>query len=118
MTKFHQPLILKQSKYNLDYSPAPAHTHKQQSTSQHTIEATTEALTGETDWESILRKDLSLSDDEEITSSKVLIGTSTNVTKNPDTTKEVNTSPLAILDPRSPKIYPLFQNIINKMSVK
>ena len=41
-------------------------THQPQATTSnnHTLEATTNAITGVTDWETILTKDLALSDDE------------------------------------------------------
>ena len=103
MSKFHQPLIVKQSNNNISFSPSTAHMQNTPSTSKHFIKATTDLLTGVTDWDTILRNDLALSDEEEPVNPRVSIGTSTDISKNPDTSKEVNTSPLAILDMGSPK---------------
>ena len=80
-SKFHQPLIVKQSKDNISYTPPPEHVHKQPGTNQHSITATTDALTGKTDWETKLRGDLALSDEDEPTNSRAPIGTLTDVTR-------------------------------------
>ena len=102
-SKFQIALIIKQSKDNISYTRPPEHAHKQPETNLHSITATINALTGKTDWETILRSDLALSDEDEPTNSRVSIGTLTDVTRNPDESKEVNTSPLAILDTQPPR---------------
>ena len=106
ISKFYQPLILKQDKNNIEVSNAPTHAQKQPATSHtpnHNINITTAVMTNSTDWEKILQKDLELSSDEDEPPIKVSIGTLTEVTAQPDKNKSSNTSPLGILDLEPPK---------------
>ena len=106
ITRFHHPLILKQDQSNVTYSPVVATTSTRQENPSHSVENTTSLLKGETVWVDISIKDLSLSSDEEdrgpnvplstttLTNvTKVFMGTSTEVHKNPETTTNTNTSP-------------------------
>ena len=97
ISKFNQPLILKQHQRNTDVSNAPAHAQKQPATSHtpnHNINITTAVMTGSTDWEKILQKDLELSNDEDEPPTKISIGTLTEVTAQPDkSSKSCNTPP-------------------------
>ena len=68
ITKYHQPLILKQSHDNIDMEKPTAHAQDQASTSNstnHNISKTTAILSGEVDWHKILQQDMELSSDEE-----------------------------------------------------
>ena len=71
-------------------SNAPAHAQKQPATSHipnHNINITTAVMTGSTDWEKILQKDLELSSDNDEPPTKISIGTLTEVTAQPDKSK-------------------------------
>ena len=113
-TKYHQPLILKQSEENINLHPTPVcvpntSRHIEQTTSitndttstrintSHNIEQTTSVCNGTTDWLSLIKEDLTLSDDEQPTT-KVSIATTTDKQVNPDTDSAVNTSPLCLLN--------------------
>ena len=87
ITKHHQPLILKQDNSNIEYQSTSAHAQKEPPTSNtttHCIENTTLIMTGETDWNKILQKDLKMSSDKEDTTLKVSIRVSTEQKINPD----------------------------------
>ena len=99
ITRYHQPLIIEPSFDNI--STTTKRSQPSQSAIKHSIEATTSALQGDTDWTSILQQDLALSDDEDVTThitKKISIGTITDKTKNPDTDVSTNPSPLALLN--------------------
>ena len=110
ISKTHPPLIMEQGSENVTYGKpntstmmeANTTTHQPQATTSnnHTLEATTNAITGVTDWETILTKDLALSDDESqpapLVPPKICIGVNTDKSFPTEENKSVNTSPLGI----------------------
>ena len=110
ITKNHPPLIMKQGPENVTYDKPTSSTmmeanttnHQPQATTSnyHSIEATTNAITGVTDWETILTKDLELSDDESqpapLAPPKVCMGVNTDKSFPTEENKGSNTSPIGI----------------------
>ena len=77
------------------------------SNAQHTLESTTEILTGEVNWTEILKKDLELSDNDSDSESRITtaeikpkktIGLNTDKTYTQEMTTSTNTSPLGLLN--------------------
>ena len=102
ITKYDQPLILKQSHDNIDMEKPTVHAQSQASTSNstnHSLSKTTAILNGEVDWHKILQQDMELSSDEEDPTVKISIGTTTDVQIKPDKTTGCNISPILGLEP-------------------
>ena len=77
ITKYHQPLICTQAPENIEYSA------KQQPScsNNQNINKTTDVLTGQVNWEQILKEDLALSDDDDTPPVKISIATNTDIAK-------------------------------------
>ena len=107
ITKYHQPLILQQGNENIVLTkPAPV-ANVRTSNAQHTLESTTQILTGDVNWTEFLKKDSELSDNDSdseprittaVIKPKKIIGVNADKTYTQKITTSTNTSPLGLLN--------------------